>query len=80
LISAVARIYRPGEKVDHMPVFEGPQGKQKSEALRTLAVRDEWFSDRLSHVSSKDAVQETTVCGSPSLRSWKPCFVRRRPR
>ncbi len=59
LISAVARIYKPGAKVDHVLVLEGPQGKQKSEALRTLAVNDAWFTDRLSHVSSKDAAQET---------------------
>jgi hypothetical protein len=59
LISAVARIYKPGAKVDHMLVLEGPQGKQKSEALRTLAVTDAWFTDRLSHVSSKDAILET---------------------
>ena len=59
LISAVARIYRPGTKVDHVLVLEGPQGKQKSEALRTLAVKDEWFADRLSHVASKDAALET---------------------
>ena len=58
LISAVARIYEPGCKVDHTIVLEGPQGKQKSEGLRTLAVNDVWFTDRLSHVSSKDAAQE----------------------
>ena len=58
LISSVARIYRPGCKVDHTLVLEGPQGKQKSEGLRTLAVNDAWFTDRLSHVSSKDAAQE----------------------
>jgi predicted P-loop ATPase len=58
LISAVARIYRPGAKVDHTLILEGPQGKQKSEALRTLAVRDDWFTDRLSHIASKDAMSE----------------------
>jgi predicted P-loop ATPase len=57
LISAVARIYEPGCKVDHTPIFEGPQGKKKSEALRTLA-GDSWFTDRLSHVASKEAAQE----------------------
>jgi hypothetical protein len=58
LISAVARINQPGCKVDHVLVIEGPQGKQKSEALRTLAKNDSWFTDRLSHVASKDAVLE----------------------
>lgn len=42
-----------------MLILEGPQGKQKSEALRTLAIKDGWFSDRLSHVASKDAMLET---------------------
>jgi predicted P-loop ATPase len=59
LISAVARVHQPGCKVDHTLILEGPQGRQKSEALRTLAIRDDWFTDRLSHIGSKDAVLET---------------------
>jgi hypothetical protein len=59
LISAVARVYDPGCQVDHAIVLEGPQGKFKSTSLRALAVRDEWFADRLSHIGSKDAAMET---------------------
>jgi predicted P-loop ATPase len=58
IISGVARIYDPGCQVDHMLVLEAPQGRGKSTSLRTLAVRDAWFTDRLSHISSKDAAQE----------------------
>jgi predicted P-loop ATPase len=58
LISSVARIYRPGCKVDYVLVLEGPQGKQKSEALRALAKDETWFTDRLSHVASKDVMLE----------------------
>jgi putative DNA primase/helicase len=59
LISAVARVYQPGCQVDHMIILEGTQGRLKSQALRILAMRDEWFTDRLSHMHSKDAALET---------------------
>lgn len=52
LISMVARILRPGCKVDTMPIFEGQQGVGKSSALRALG--GEWFTECHESVTSKD--------------------------
>jgi predicted P-loop ATPase len=54
MVSAVARIFRPGCQVDHTLLLEGPQGIRKSTALRTLA-GDEWFADHISDLGSKDS-------------------------
>ncbi len=58
LVSAVARTFQPGCQVDHVLVLEGPQGAGKSTAIKALCPPtyvDEWFTDQLGDVRSKDA-------------------------
>lgn len=57
LVSSVARGLKPGCKVDTMPILEGPQGALKSTAIRVL-YGDEFFTDELSDIGSKDALME----------------------
>lgn len=55
MVSAVARIYHPGCQADHVIVLEGAQGIGKTSAVRTLAVKPEWFAGNLPDIHSKDA-------------------------
>jgi putative DNA primase/helicase len=55
LISAVARVMRPGCQADHTLVLEGLQGAGKSRTARALAVNPDWFSDRLPDLHTADA-------------------------
>lgn len=54
MLSLVARAFRPGCKVDTMPVFEGSQGAGKSSALAILG--GEWFGECHEDFGSKDFV------------------------
>lgn len=56
LVAAVARIYRPGCKFDHMLTLRGAQGLGKSSFIGLLGGR--WFSDSLTTMQGKDAYEQ----------------------
>jgi hypothetical protein len=54
MISAIARIYKPGVKVDHVLILKGPQGTLKSTVFAVLG--GPYFSDDIADLGSgKDA-------------------------
>jgi predicted P-loop ATPase len=57
LMSAVARIYRPGVKADCCLILEGSQGLMKSMSLKTIA--GPYFTDEIADLGSKDSAMQT---------------------
>lgn len=55
LIGSVARIIRPGCKMDNVMILEGRQGLRKSTSVATLF--GDWFSDAPIPIGEKDAYQ-----------------------
>jgi predicted P-loop ATPase len=58
MISAVARAYDPGCKVDTVLILEGKQGLKKSRVLEQLCPDLSWFADGLSDFGSKAQAEE----------------------
>ena len=71
-LGAVWRIYRPGTKLDEMPVLIGPQGAGKSTALRCLLPPElpEWFSDGL-RLSADDKMRAEALQGRVIVEAGK---------
>jgi predicted P-loop ATPase len=53
LISCVARIYKPGCKLDTALILQGKQGVRKSTFFKTLASQT-WFDDSMGNASDRD--------------------------
>src|SRR5262249_33112356 len=75
MISALARVHKPGSQVDHVLVFEGRQGIGKSRAARALAIAREWFTDDMPDVHSKDAALQ--LCGRWIIELSELAAIRR---
>jgi predicted P-loop ATPase len=56
LVAAVARIYHPGCKFDHMLTIRGRQGIGKSALIGRLG--GEWFSDTFTTLQGKEAYEQ----------------------
>lgn len=57
LLGAIARIFRPGCKFEHMLCLVGGQGAGKSSFIRFLSCFDEWFCDDIKRLD-EDKVYE----------------------
>lgn len=57
LNGAVMRTYNPGAKFDYMPVLVGGQGIGKSTLARKLALDDDFFTDCVTGIGTKEAAE-----------------------
>lgn len=58
LISVVARSMRPGTKVDHMLVLQGPQASRKTSLVYALMPRKDWVCELTSNIDTTDGVRQ----------------------
>lgn len=56
LISAIARVMKPGCQADHCLILQGQQGVGKSSALELMG--GEWFTNQVGDITQKDSAQQ----------------------
>jgi putative DNA primase/helicase len=56
MLGIVARVFKPGCQMQHMPVLEGPQGSGKSSFWRVLG--GEWYQETPFRIGDKDAYMQ----------------------
>lgn len=76
LISAVARVFQPGCKVDTALILQGSQGINKSTFFKVLA-SEEWFDDSIGAMSDKDEKLKLHRCWIAEWAELEAVFKRK---
>ena len=58
VLGAVCRAYHPGTKFDYIPVLVGSQGIGKSEFVKRLCPKPEWYLDNLTTMEGDQAIEK----------------------
>jgi predicted P-loop ATPase len=70
-IGLVARVFKPGCKMETAPILEGAQGVLKSSLLEAMAMKDKWYSNKMPHnlsdVDTKDHIKGKLIVELPEL-------------
>ena len=72
-VAIINRIFEPGCKFDHMLVLVGKQGFGKSDLLRRLCIKPDWFLEGATDLNNKDAIfrlQGKILCEDAELEAF----------
>jgi len=60
LVGAARKVLKPGTRTRIFPVFEGPQGIGKSEFVKILALKPEWYTEDLDLLAAnRDIIEQS---------------------